>query len=61
MATSYVNIGSVCFVRRDYRKAQEYFEKAYRIYLKRLGADHPNTKNTKRWLDLTRKKLAASK
>ena len=32
-------------------KAKEYWENAYAIYLKKLGPNHPDTKDTKAELD----------
>ena len=51
VATSYHNIALVYKAKKDLPKAKEYWEKAYAIRLKKLGANHPETKNTKAKLD----------
>jgi len=37
--------------KKDLAKAKEYWEKAYAIRLKKLGPNHPDTKDTKAELD----------
>jgi hypothetical protein len=37
--------------KKDLAKAMEYWEKAYEIFLKKLGPNHPNTKLVKGQLD----------
>jgi tetratricopeptide (TPR) repeat protein len=51
LATTYNNVALVYKAKNDLAKAREYFEKAYTICLKKLGADHPNTKITKAAID----------
>ena len=51
MATSYNNMAYVYKATKDLAKAKEYWEKAYAIYLKKLGPNHPDTKDTKAELD----------
>ena len=41
--------------KKDLPKAKEYWEKAYAIRLKKLGPDHPDTKDTKAALDALKK------
>ena len=41
----------VYYAKKDLAKAKEYLGKAYAIYLKKLGPNHPSTKNAKAGLD----------
>ena len=51
MALTYNNMALVYKAKKDLPKAKEYWEKAYAIFLKRLGPNHPNTKLVKGELD----------
>ena len=46
-----MNMAFVYKAKKDLPKAKEYWEKAYAIYLKKLGSNHPYTKGTKGQLD----------
>ena len=47
MAASYTNIGIVYGNKGDRAAATEMYTKAYHIYLKKLGPDHPETQGLK--------------
>ena len=55
MATSYNNMALAYYAKKDLAKAKEYLGKAYAIYLKKLGPNHPDTKNAKVGLDFLNK------
>ena len=46
LASFYNNIATVYYYERSFDLSEEYFQKAYDLFLKVLGADHPQTKNT---------------
>ena len=45
----------VYYAKKDLAKAKEYMGKAYAIYLKKLGPNHPHTKEAKAGLDILNK------
>ena len=51
MGKCYWSIGVVWKAKKDLPKAKEYWEKAYDIFLKKLGPNHPKTKFVKGQLD----------
>ena len=51
MARSYNNMAYIYKTKKDLAKAKEYWEKAYAICPKKLGPNHPDTKDTKAELD----------
>ena len=51
MARSYNNMAYIYKTKKDLAKAKEYWEKAYEIFFKKLGPNHPNTKGSKAELD----------
>ena len=44
-------MASVYKTKKDLAKAKEYWEKAYAIYLNKLGPSHTDTEDTKAELD----------
>ena len=57
VAGSYDNIGKVHEEKGEHDKALENYQKAYAIWLKKLGPNHPNTKLVKGQLDALAKEL----
>ena len=57
MAISYNNMAYVYEAKKNLAKAKEYWEKAYAIELKKLGPNHPDTKDTKASLDDLKEEL----
>ena len=53
-ASSYNNIGNVCYDKGDYYRALEYYLKAYNVFKKKLGADHPDTKMAEENIELVK-------
>ena len=51
VGTSYWNLGSIYAEKDDKEKARAYLQKAKAIFLKKLGPNHPNTKNVQSWID----------
>ena len=51
VGTSYNNMGQSYLNKGDKKKALAYFLKAKAICLKKLGAQHPNTKIAQAWID----------
>ena len=59
VATSYFCLGSTYYNKQDSEVAAiHYLELALVIYREKLGETHPDTKATKKWLDLVRKAQA---
>ena len=43
VANSYNNLGGVAYHQGEYEEAKAYYQKALKIYVSKLGEDHPNT------------------
>ena len=52
-----LNIGGIYFKKGDYQQAEQQFEKAVEIYLKVLGPNHPDTKNSFGILNFCKQKI----
>ena len=52
-----LNLGSVYLDMEDIKLALHYIQTAHEIFENALGADHPNTKGAKKWLDHTQAQL----
>ena len=58
VATNYYNIGTVYCIQGKYKKALQWMDKALAVRLKILGAEHPDTKSTLKWIDRTKRRLS---
>ena len=47
----YFNMAKIYKAKKDSARTKEYLEKAYAIFSKTLGPNHPDTKSTKTELD----------
>ena len=57
VATSYNNIGVICYFQGDYAQAIEYYTKALNIRLKVLGEEHPSVINVREIIDITKSEM----
>ncbi len=55
VAHSYSNMARLYYAKKDLAKAKEYLGKAHAILLKKLGPNHPKTKDAKAGLDILNK------
>ena len=58
-ATIYYNIGIVYLMQGNYREALQWLEKALAVRVNVLGAEHPLTKITQKWVDCTKQRLSS--
>ncbi len=57
VATNLNNLGLAWNNLGDFQRAKEYFQHAYNMFREFYGDEHPHTRATKEWLDVTLKKL----
>jgi tetratricopeptide (TPR) repeat protein len=58
VATSYNNLGGAYYFKKQYEKSLEYFKKALSIRQTKFGNNHPDTKNTLRWIEFVKKAMS---